>query len=339
MAELRFAVFGTGFWSRFQLAGWRELDGARCVAAYNRTRAKAEQIAAEFDIPSVYDDPQKLLASERLDFVDIITAPSTHHELVLLAAKHKVPVICQKPIAETLEQAEQMVAACREANVPLLIHENWRWQHQIRKFREVLQRSDIGRVTRARLHYCSSFPVFENQPFLAELERFLLDDVGVHLFDTVRFLFGEPRSVYCRTKRVNPRIRGEDMATAIFDMGEDVMVNCEISYASITEQERFPQTYFLVEAERGSAELAQDYWIRVTTAEGTHAQRHPPPRYPWADPAYEAIHSAIVPCNADMLAHLTGERTAETTGEDNLRTFRAVQLAYESAERNAVIAL
>ena len=48
MPELRFAIFGTGFWSRYQLAGWRELPGVRCVALFNRTRAKAEALGRAF---------------------------------------------------------------------------------------------------------------------------------------------------------------------------------------------------------------------------------------------------------------------------------------------------
>jgi predicted dehydrogenase len=58
---LRFAIAGTGFWSRFQLAAWRELKGAECVALYNRTRGKAEALAREFGIPAVYDDAGEML--------------------------------------------------------------------------------------------------------------------------------------------------------------------------------------------------------------------------------------------------------------------------------------
>ncbi len=71
--SLRFAIFGAGFWSRFQLAAWREIDGAECVAVYNRTRANADALAREFDVPAIYDDPEELLKREGLDFVDITT--------------------------------------------------------------------------------------------------------------------------------------------------------------------------------------------------------------------------------------------------------------------------
>ena len=56
----------------------------------------------------------------------------------------------------------------------------------------------------------SGFPVFANQPFLKELEQFILTDLGSHTLDTARFLFGEAESLYCQTRRVHPDIKGED---------------------------------------------------------------------------------------------------------------------------------
>ena len=73
MKPLRFAIFGAGFWTRYQLAAWRELRGVECVAICNRTRAKAEAVASEFGIPAAYDDPEKLLREVKPDFVDNIT--------------------------------------------------------------------------------------------------------------------------------------------------------------------------------------------------------------------------------------------------------------------------
>ena len=180
MSNLKFAILGTGFWSRFQLAGWYELAGVECMALYNRTRLKAEQLAEEFDVPSVYDDAEALLANEQLDFVDIITDVDTHARFVHLAAAHGLPVICQKPMAPDLDTARDMVEACERAGVPLMIHENWRWQHPIRQFKRVLDEGDVGQPFRAHILYANSFPVFENQPFLKELEQFILTDIGSH---------------------------------------------------------------------------------------------------------------------------------------------------------------
>lgn len=337
MVNSRFAIFGAGFWSRFQLAAWQELGGAECVAVYNRTRARAEALAREFGVPMIYNDPQELLRREKLDFVDIITDVGSHSDLVHLAAAHYLPVICQKPMAATLAEAEAMVHACREAGVPFFVHENWRWQTPIRRLKEELLSGIIGEPFRARIQFCSSFPVFENQPFLKELDQFILTDIGSHILDAARFLFGEAESLYCQTRQIHRDIKGEDVATVMIRTDGGCTVTCEMSYASHTEHERFPETFVFVEGTQGSIELAPDFWIRVTTEAGTHAKRYPPPRYSWADPAYDLVHASIVPCNADVLRALQGAGAAETTGEDNLKTVRLVFAAYESASTGRAV--
>ncbi len=346
MADLRFATFGAGFWARYQLAAWREVPGATCVAIYNRTREKAEALASSFDIPAVYSDAEALLAEAKPDFVDIITDPSTHRHFVEMVARNGIPVVCQKPLAPTLDDAEAMARACASAGVPLIVHENWRWQRPIRELSRVLRSGAIGRPFRATIFYCSSFPVFDNQPFLRDLDQFLLSDVGVHILDAARFLFGEATRVYCQTERVHQDIRGEDVATivmrmhsALGDARSEITCACEISYASRLERERFPETYVLVEGDQGSVELGPDYWIRTTTAEGTLARRYPPPVYPWADPAYSLIHSSIVGCNQDVLRALRTGQRAETDASDNLQTLRLVFAAYESAAAGRTIDL
>jgi predicted dehydrogenase len=338
-ADLRFALFGAGFWARCQLAAWAEVPGARCIALFNRTRAKAEALAQAFGVPRVYDDAQALMAAERPDFIDIVTDVSSHCRFVLLAADNGTPVICQKPMAPTLAEAETMVHACREAAVPFFVHENWRWQAPIRELKRLLDGGRIGTPFRGRIQMVSGFPVFANQPFLRRLEQFILMDMGTHLLDVARFLFGEATSLYCRTHRVHPEIRGEDVATVVLAI-DPATVTVEMGYAeNYLERDRFPETFIFIEGDRGSLELAPDYWLRLTTAHGTHARRCPPPRYAWADPAYDVVQSSIVPCHANLLAALRGEAEAETTAEDNLKTLRLVFAAYESAATGRAVAL
>jgi D-apiose dehydrogenase len=340
MADLRFAMFGTGFWSAYQLAGWREVGGLECVALYNRTVAKAEKLAQQFNLDAtIYDDPETLLQNEQLDFVDICTNVETHAAFVQMAARHRLPVVCQKPMATSLAEAETMVRACQEAGVPLLINENWRWQHPLRQLRAQLDAGRIGRPFRARIHYVNSFPVFANQPFLKDLEQFILTDIGSHILDAARFLFGDAHNLYCQTHRVHPDIQGEDVATVMLKMGANITVTCEMSYASRTEIERFPETYVYIEGDAGFLELGPDFWIRETTAEGTFARRHRPPHYAWADPAYDVVHASIVAAQADLAQALRGAGAAETTGADNLKTVQLVFGAYTSAARKQVLAL
>jgi predicted dehydrogenase len=331
MRRLKFAMFGTGFWARYQLAGWRELPGAECVALYNRTISKAQALAQEYEISAIYDNPEELLHKEKLDFVDVVTDVDHHGVFVKMAADHKIPVVCQKPIASTLSQAEDMVEACRSAGVPLLINENWRWQAPLRELKRILDTGEIGTPFRARLDMISGFPVFRNQLFLRELDRFILMDLGSHILDVARFLFGEAASLYCQTHKIHSDIEGEDVATVMLHMGGKTTVVVEMAYAeNPLERECFPQTLVFVEGDKGSVELGPDYWVKVTTASGTATKRIPPLHYAWVNPAYEVVHSSIVACHANLLEGLNGG-SAETTGEDNLKTMRLVFASYESA--------
>jgi predicted dehydrogenase len=338
MQPLKFAIFGTGFWARFQLAGWREVGGTECVAVYNRTAAKAEAFAREFGIPAVYDDPGMLLGKESLDFLDVITDVGTHSRFIAMAAARGMPVVCQKPMAPDLETARGMVQVCADAGVPLLINENWRWQYPIRQFKQALVESDLGRPFRAHIRYTNSFPVFANQPFLKDLEEFILTDIGSHILDTARYLFGEARTLYCQIQRITPDIRGEDVATVMLETESGMTVVAAMSYASPVEHDRFPETYIHVECERGAVELGPDFWVRVTTRAGTLAHRHKPPRYAWADPAYDLVHASIVPCQANLLHALQTGEPAETTGADNFKTMQLVFGAYRSARSGQVVA-
>jgi predicted dehydrogenase len=334
----RFAALGAGFWARFQLGAWREVGGAECVALYNRTRGKAEALAREMGIRSVYDDAEELLEKESLDFVDIITDPSTHERFVTLAAGRVPAIICQKPLAASLASAERMMNACRETGTPLYVHENFRWQAPLRALKAELDRGRPGRVFRARIEMVSGFDVFANQPFLKTLEQFVLTDVGTHVLDVARFLFGEVESLACHTQRIHADIAGEDVATVLLRTRAGATVTVAMGYAGTPlERERFPETFVFAEGDRGSVELGPDYWIRTTTAEGTHSRRVPPPRYEWADPRYDVVHASGVPCNANLLAAIRGEAEAETTAADNYETLRLVFAAYESAESGAVV--
>ena len=330
MSEKKFAMLGAGFWASYQLAAWGEVPGARCVGVCDPDRAKAGALAAKHGISGVFTDARAALSTGDVDFVDIVTPPATHAELIRLALSLGKSTICQKPVTEHLADGQALEREARAANLPLLVHENFRWQTGVRALKSALETGVIGEIYRARLTFTSGFPVFDNQPNLKTLERFLLADVGVHVLDIARFLFGESQSVYCHTRSVQLDVRGEDAAT-VMTRHSDVTVLTELSYVqNHYEQECFPETLARVEGAKGSMELTPDCWLRVTTQSGTHSRRFAPPRYAWADPAYEVAHASMVPCLANLLAGARGE-PCETTIADNLQTMRLVEAAYRSA--------
>jgi len=330
--KLRCAIIGTGFWANYQIAAWLEIPGVQIVALYNRTKIKAEAVNEKFGLnATVYDDYEALLKNETIDFVDIITDVDSHEMFTAMAAKKGIDVVCQKPMAATLEQANNMVDTCKNAGVKFFIHENFRWQAPIRKLKDVLDAGVIGKPFKARVSFCSAFPVFDNQPFLATLDRFILMDIGSHVLDVCRFLFGEASSLYCLSQRVNPAIKGEDVANVLMEMSIGIHCYAEMSYASILEKEAFPQTLVLIEGEKGSLQLTNDFELKIVTRDGVIGKEIiNPTMYDWLDPAYAVVHSSIVDCNADILNGLKGG-FCETTGADNLKTVDLVWKSYESA--------
>ena len=150
-----------------------------------RTRSKAEMLASEFGVPAVYDDPEELLRRESIDFVDIITRADAHSEPVDLAVNYHVPLICQKPMANDLETAQKMVEVCQAAGSPFVIHETWRLQYPLREVKRALCRDEASRpLLRAHIAYASSAPVFDNHPYLKELDHSILSVMGSHIPST-----------------------------------------------------------------------------------------------------------------------------------------------------------
>ena len=333
MKSLKFAVFGCGFWSKFQIGAWSEIEGVELVAVYNRTLSKAQKIAGYFQVPRVYDNAEELLRNEKLDFVDIITDVDTHALFVEMAVKQGIThIICQKPMAPDFSTAKKMVRICNDARVSFYIHENYRWQAPVRRFKQVIDSGVIGKPFKARVSFLSGFPVFDNQPFLKELDHFILTDMGSHVLDVVRYLFGECTELWCQTKSINQGIKGEDLVVVLMAMKNGMPVYTEMSYASIVEHDSFSTLHILVEGEKGSVSLGPKFEIRTTTRQGTTSETVKFPTYSWADPDYIVNHESGIHINRDIMEDIIGKKKAENTGADNLETVRLIWACYDSAE-------
>ncbi|HLN56790.1 MAG TPA: Gfo/Idh/MocA family oxidoreductase, partial [Bacteroidales bacterium] len=225
----------------------------------------------------------------------------------------------------------KMVQVCRDAGAKLYIHENYRWQAPVRRYKQIIDSGVIGKPFKARVTFLSAFPVFDNQPFLRELDHFILTDMGSHILDVCRFLYGECESLCCQTKAINKGIKGEDVAVLFMDMKNGMPVYTEMSYASIIEHDTFSTLHILTEGEKGSVFLGPGFEIRTTTKNGTVSETVKFPSYPWADPDYIVNHESGIHINRNILKAIAGVGEAENTGEDNLETVRLIWAGYRSA--------
>ena len=335
----KFAVIGCGFWAQYQIAAWKEIPDAELVAVCDLDLEKAEKTAQRFGVKRYYQEAKVMLDQEQLDFVDVITNVETHAKFVQMAADSNLPVICKKPLGPDIETSQKMIAYCIKAGVPLFVHENFRWQDPIRRVKQVVDEGIIGKVFKGRITFCSAFPVFENQPFLAEIERFIIADLGAHLLDTARYLMGEVQNLRCLTQQINPIIKGEDVANVLLEMRSGAHCYVEMSYASLLEKESFPQTLILLEGSEGSVKLEHDFSLHITTRKGTRKEHIAPKMYDWVNPVYAVVQSSMVLLNKDFLKAIQANKAAEITGTDNFRTMQLVYASYESAATGRTISI
>jgi D-apiose dehydrogenase len=337
MKELRGGLIGCGFFSINHLHAWRDIEGASIVALCDRDPTRLAVAGDQFDVAPRYADAEDMLAKEKLDFVDIATTVSSHRPLVEMAARHGVGVICQKPFAPSMHDAEAMVTACRDAGVPLMVHENFRWQSAIQAVGDILRKGEIGEPFWGRVSFRSSFDVFSGQPYLATSERFIIEDLGIHILDIARFLFGDVATATARTRRVNPAIRGEDVATILLDHQNGVTSIVDCSYATPLAVEPFPETLVEVDGSAGSLRLSQGYQLVVTNAKGVHRQDISPPLLPWASRPWHNIQESVRTIQQHWVDCLRAGGEPATSGRDNLKTLALVEAAYQSAKTRETV--
>ncbi len=329
----RGAVIGCGFFAQNHLHAWKIIDGVEIVAVCDTDELKARRHAQEFGIAHYYRDAETMLKQEQLDFVDIVTQAHTHLALTTLVAKYGVNAICQKPLAPSLEEAQQIVDATN--NIIFMVHENFRWQRPMLELKRVAE--SLGKLFFGRIQFRSGYNIYAEQPYLATETRFILYDLGVHLFDLARFFFGEAIALSCHTQRVNQGIAAEDVATALLKMQSGAHVIVDMSYASRREQEMFPQTLVLLEGEKGSVRLGINYQLSVTLGGKTEHIDMAPRKVFGLSSTSSAIPESVLAIQKHFIECLEIGKTPITSGTDNLRTLELTFAAYHSAKEGQSI--
>ena len=332
----RGALIGCGFFAENHLNAWKQLD-VDLVAVCDRDAAKSASAATRFDISRHYSNAEEMLQREKLDFVDIVTTVSTHRELVELAARFGVGAICQKPFATNLEDADVMIAACDKAGVSLMVHENFRWQRPMQEIRKVLDQNAIGETFFGRISFRHDYDIYALQPYLAETSQFAILDVGIHLVDLARFFFGEVSALSCITQSVNPRVKGEDVATILLKHVNGATSIADASFYSQVRPNPFPQTLVEIDGTKGCIRLMNGYKLTVV-ADGLDSHMTTEPQLmKWMERPWHVVQDSVVNTQNHWLDALRAGIAPATSGRDNRQTLKLCLLAYESARVSATL--
>ena len=178
----------------------------------------AAQSAHELGIAvgSTGTDVARALAELRPDFLVDVTIPEAHHDVTLMALSAGVPVLGEKPMANSMQQARAMVAASERAGKLYMVSQSRRYNAQLQAMRRLIgeQIGELG-ILNADFYIGAHFGGFRD-----EMPSPLILDMAIHTFDAARFLSGaDPIAVYC--EQFNPPwswYRGAASATAIFEM-------------------------------------------------------------------------------------------------------------------------
>lgn len=216
---LRIGVIGTGaFAEQCHLPGLQSHPQAKVVAIAGRRPYRLQSLAAQFNIPDVYTDYHELCARTDLDAITIVTSNSEHAAQATTGFASGKHVFCEKPLATNVAQAQEMV---RTAELSGKVHQvafTYRYLYGLQELRRRIQRGDIGAPYHLRAQH-NSWDRFQAKG------SGVLHDVGPHLFDLARFLFGPLQSVtglYRHVPRggkdlaVSPGPTTDDVATAWF---------------------------------------------------------------------------------------------------------------------------
>jgi predicted dehydrogenase len=227
-ARLRVGIVGAGFMGETHLAAW-SAEGIEAVV-FNRDRARAASLAGRFGAAAASSLDELL---ESVEVVDVCTATHSHTEYALAAAAAGRHVICEKPLARTLPDAEAIVAACERAGVRLFAAHVVRFFPEYDAARRLVLDGAIGDPAVLRLKRASFRPRHGPGHWFFDPAQSggMVVDLMIHDFDYARWIAGDVTAVHCRSVGVERPELGVDHAFAILTHASGAITQVTGSWA------------------------------------------------------------------------------------------------------------
>ncbi len=161
-----------------------------------RNEAKVREAAEDYGWENVETDWRKVVENPEIDVIDISTPGNLHAEIAIAAAKAGKAVFCEKPIGNTLEEAEAMMAAVREAGVPNAVFHNYRKAPAAALVKRLIEEGKLGTIYHMRAVYLQDWIADPNFPLVWRLQKEVAGsgthgDINAHIIDMARYLLGE----------------------------------------------------------------------------------------------------------------------------------------------------
>jgi len=224
---IRLGIIGFGYMGHWHLNNAPKVDDVKVVAAYDIVPEKVEE-ARSIGLRG-YDKLEDFLKDEEVNLVLVATPNEVHCPLACAAMNAGKNVICEKPVAMSLAEVDQMIETSKKNNVLFTVHQNRRWDKDYRIMREVFESGELGNVysIQSRLHGARG-AMFG---WRAEPEHGggMIYDWGVHFIDQLLWMLGYDsiKSVFCKTVKVKtPEV--EDYFYLVMDLKNGCHIQMEV---------------------------------------------------------------------------------------------------------------
>ncbi|RLI24817.1 gfo/Idh/MocA family oxidoreductase [Candidatus Bathyarchaeota archaeon] len=326
---VKIGLIGCGGISREHISAYLKLKGkAEVVATADLVEERAINAARAVGAGAYYTDYRDILKRPDVDAVDICLPHHLHAKVAVEAAEAGKHILCEKPIARSLEEADSMIDAARRYGVKLMIAENWRFLPQVNVAKKVVENGELGSVFLAKSSLIS-FPrdlVPSGWKLYAEkVGGGVSIDSGIHNVDMVRWVMGEVKAVTAFTNRlVRTEITGEDTGCILFKHVSDAVSVLALTWAArFSADKEYPLKIY--GSEGALAWLAWDNRIIVYK----DGKRKVIETKPFSE-SFKAEIEHFVSC-------IESDKTPLTCGEEARRDLQLVLAAYESAKTGKAV--
>ena len=200
---VKVGIIGAGFMGGMHANVYSLLPDAKLSGIADVRGEKAKSLASKFKtIP--YYDPQQLIDKQDITVIDVCLPTFMHKEFVIKAAEAGKDVLCEKPIALAVEDADEMIKACKKNNVRFMVAQVIRFWDEYKFLKEAFDRGKYGELRALSCRRLSPLPTWGWQDWLLSQDKSggAMVDLHIHDTDFIRYLIGqEPVNVYSRTTR------------------------------------------------------------------------------------------------------------------------------------------
>lgn len=223
----------------------QNVAGHRLAAVMRRDAAEAKAFGQEFGVDRVYTSAGELVGDPEVEAVYIATPPSSHAGLTALAAGAGKHVLCEKPVATSVQEAEGMIEVCARHSVRLMICHYQRFNLRHQQIRKWLQNGEIGRVVSVRVNFSSYSPP-PSEPGVEAWRHSRaiagggpIMDLGSHCLDLLMYLCGPIETSAVLTDSLAYSSDVEDTATLLLRLSSGAQATVTTHWSAwVPEPER-----------------------------------------------------------------------------------------------------